>query len=85
MIRDDGEGRGDHLPTPTEPGATLYCAFLLRCWADQPRATPHPPRWRFAVVEVTGAGQRYGFASLEAMMLFLQARLTTPAEEGGQP
>lgn len=42
-----------------------YRAFLLRCWLDG-------TIWRYSLEEV-GSGKRYGFATLDELIVFLLA------------
>lgn len=43
-----------------------YRSFLLRFWLE----SNDPPAWR-AMLESTSTGKRYGFNSIEALLLFL--------------
>ena len=51
-------------------------AFLVRCWPEKGVAPDQPPTWRFSIEEVRAERRVRGFASLEALMAFLQAELT---------
>lgn len=47
-------------------------AYLIRCWQEP--ILPHKQAvWRFSVEEVLYERQRRGFASLPALLAFLQA------------
>ena len=58
---------------PTEP--PHHRSFLVRCWQEQ---SVHAGReivvWRFSLQNL-GSNQRHGFATLEALLLSLQAEL----------
>jgi hypothetical protein len=52
-----------------------YKSYLLRCWQEQDRSQTSPSRiWRFALQD-TRSGKQRGFASIEALMAYLQAAL----------
>lgn len=58
-----------HKPeAPGASGVAPYQVFLLRCWADAPQA------WRFSLEEIGGAREKYGFGSLEMLVVFLAER-----------
>jgi hypothetical protein len=57
-----------------------YQVYLLRAWRERPASRRRPAVWRFSL-EDTRTRQRRGFATLEAMVAFLRARV---AEEGDQ-
>jgi len=54
-------------PEPTQDRAHYY-SYLLRVWR-----TGHRPVWR-ASLEEPQSGRRRGFASLEALYLYLQSQ-----------
>lgn len=51
-----------------------YRAYLLRCWQERSQQPEHLGVWRFSLQE-PHSGQRRGFASLEALMAFLETQL----------
>jgi hypothetical protein len=51
-----------------------YCSYLLRCWQEQHLVHLGPAAWRFSL-EDPHTSARYGFATFEALMAFLQAAL----------
>ncbi len=51
-----------------------YCAWLLRCWEVRGPGPGPPMAWRCSL-EDPHTGERRGFASLEALVAFLQAEL----------
>ncbi|MBV7333178.1 hypothetical protein KFU94_34090 [Chloroflexi bacterium TSY] len=48
-------------------------AFMLRYWAEPRRYNEKEPIWRFCLEDVHG-DQRHGFASLDALVAFLEQR-----------
>ena len=68
-------------PTPAAP----YRAWLLRCWHERGAAGPGGG-WRFSLEE-PGTGVRRGFASLAALLAFLEATLAGGERDrgGGAP
>ena len=54
---------------------TRYCAYVLRLWEMHAADGHNRPAWRCSV-EDPHTGERRGFASLEALMTFLQTELT---------
>jgi hypothetical protein len=63
-------------PTPAAP----YRAWLLRCWHERGAAGPGGG-WRFSLEE-PGTGVRRGFASLAALLAFLEAQTTSRSDAG---
>lgn len=63
-----------------------YLSYLLRLWQESGGDLPHgdPPLWR-ASLETPQAGDRLGFASLDALFAFLEneTRSSSPGLEGG--
>jgi hypothetical protein len=57
-------------PKPRPP----YYAWLLRCWREGASRTGQPGRWRFSL-EAPGTGIRRGFASLPALVFWLEEQL----------
>ncbi len=57
-----------------------YCAYLLRCWRE-PGTRPGPAAQRFSL-EDPHTGERQGFASLQALVAFLETEL---ADGGDDP
>ncbi len=51
-----------------------YCAYLLRCWQEQNLIQLGLAAWRFSL-EDPHTGDRYGFATFEALMAFLHEKL----------
>jgi hypothetical protein len=45
--------------------------YLLTMWQERPTSLEAPAVWRFSL-EDARTGQRYGFASLEHMLAFLE-------------
>jgi hypothetical protein len=66
-----GETPKDALP---ELG---YRAWLLRCWQEAGAGPDGEPAWRFTLVQAGGEETRRGFASLEALVVFLREELET--------
>ena len=50
-------------------------AYLLRCWQEGKSASDGKPQWRFSLQEVFHERRRWGFTSLESLLVFLQAEL----------
>ena len=50
-----------------------YRAYLLRFWEERDRASGHRVAWRFSLEDVH-TRERRGFASLEALVAFLEAQ-----------
>jgi hypothetical protein len=48
-------------------GPPRYRSYVLTCWAEQ----GHDQKWRFSLTDPR-TGQRYGFASLEALVAALE-------------
>ncbi len=48
--------------------------YLLTLWQEQPMTADQPALWRFSL-EDTRTRQRHGFATLDAMVAFLRARM----------
>ena len=58
-----------------------YRSFLLRCWQEQDRSQISRSQiWRFSL-EDTRSGKQRGFASLEALMTYLQTALASEEED----
>ena len=55
-----------------------YLAYLLRCWQERSQRPEYLPLWRFSL-EDPHSGQRRGFASLEALVAFLETVLSSDA------
>ena len=64
--------------TPTNLQAR-YCAYVLRCWNEQPSYSEQPLHWRFSL-EDPHTGTRYGFANLDTLITWLQTELTRNSE-----
>jgi hypothetical protein len=69
------------MSDPFRPAS--YHAFLLRFWQESRECPDLPPVWRFSL-EATGSGRRHGFASLEALTMFLQQEIDQEGD-GGVP
>ena len=50
-------------------------AYLLRCWQEGKAVTDGKPQWRFSLQEVFHERRRWGFTSLESLLVFLRAEL----------
>ena len=50
-------------------------AYLLRCWKEGKTAPDGESQWRFSLQEVFHERRRWGFTSLESLLVFLQAEL----------
>ncbi|MCD6291481.1 MAG: hypothetical protein J7M34_13340 [Anaerolineae bacterium] len=57
---------------------------LLTIWLERPASTGRLAAWRFALEDVH-SGERHGFASLEALVAFLQEQMASKeaGEESG--
>lgn len=62
---DAAEGAGVQEPR--------YCSYLLRCWEERPANEGQLNVWRYSLEE-PGTGRRHGFASLVALVGFLEGR-----------
>jgi hypothetical protein len=51
-----------------------YCAYVLRCWEEHSQHPERPGHWRFSLEEINSS-TRHGFATLHALIAFLQAEL----------
>ncbi len=56
-------------------------AYLVRCWRDREAASEGEAAWRFSVEVVTPGRRRRGFASLEALLAFVQDDLAGGDED----
>jgi hypothetical protein len=56
-----------------------YRAYLLRCWQEEGAGPDGEPAWRFTLGQPGDEGRRRGFASLEALVVFLQEELDLAA------
>jgi hypothetical protein len=61
---------------------STYRAFILRMWAEEGDLTPAAAPWRFSL-EMIGQQdetppERRGFASVEALLAYLQAEMRPP-------
>ncbi|MBE9508875.1 MAG: hypothetical protein IMY86_12615 [Chloroflexi bacterium] len=54
-----------------------YRAYLLRCWQEGEAAPGKEPHYRFSVEEILRKRPRRGFDSLEALVAFLRAELSS--------
>jgi hypothetical protein len=57
-----------------------YCAYLLRCWQEQSLVHVGRTAWRFSL-EDPHTGERRGFATWEAVVAFLEAKLRDAARD----
>ena len=57
-----------------------YRAYMLRLWEERRNSPDAPGTWRFSL-EDAHTGEKQGFASLEALLAFLQEQASD--EEGG--
>lgn len=62
------------MHTPTKP---RYRAFLLRLW-EEDALKPPAEAWRFSL-EDPHSGQKRGFASLAALVTFLEQEMSSEA------
>jgi hypothetical protein len=53
---------------------STHRSYLLTVWEERSTESDTPSAWRFRLEEAR-TGQRRGFASLEALIVFLQAEL----------
>ena len=51
-----------------------YRSYLLTVWEERSEELEAPSSWRFSLEEAR-TGQRRGFASLEALLVFLRTEL----------
>ncbi|MFN8471118.1 MAG: hypothetical protein U0822_02765 [Anaerolineae bacterium] len=51
--------------------ALPQCAFLIRCWQDGHACGDDASSWRFSVEEIGHDRRRFGFASLDDVVTFL--------------
>jgi hypothetical protein len=72
MATQDPSGRPEPIPCP------LYRSFLLRCWREEINGEPN---WRFTLVQLGGKGAKRGFASLEAVTVYLETELASSMRE----
>jgi len=56
------------------PESPARFVHLLTIWCERPANARQPVLWRFRL-EDTRTRRRYGFASLEALVAFLQAEM----------
>ncbi|NOZ71795.1 MAG: hypothetical protein GXP38_07755 [Chloroflexi bacterium] len=56
------------------PPARTRWTQLLTIWQENVASARQPTEWRF-VLEDVHSGERHGFASLEALMAFLQKQM----------
>ena len=56
-----------------------YCAYLLRCWETPGQRPARPTTWRFSVEDIH-TGERRGFASVQALIDFLETELASEEE-----
>lgn len=66
------------MPTSELGYPPRYHSYLLRCWSDG------PGRWRFSV-EDPHTGARRGFATMAALVAFLDATLCAEGEAERAP
>jgi hypothetical protein len=59
---------------PFSSAPAEYHSYLVRLWRPAPQA-----EWRLMVERIPG-GERRGFATLEALCLFLQKQIRPPEE-----
>ncbi len=64
------------MPSPIH----RYCSYLMRLWWVESDGESH---WRVAL-ESTQDGQRWTFADLDAMLLFLKAQAGAPGLPQGE-
>lgn len=62
------------MPAPAQP--LRYLSYLLRYWEERGPQPSQPAIWRFSLEDVE-TGERRGFANLEALVAFLQTRMTS--------
>jgi hypothetical protein len=58
-------------------GFNLYCVFLLRLWQEADGTTSEPAPLRI-VLEEPHSGQRRAFASLPALLAYLEETVERP-------
>ena len=51
-----------------------HAFYVLHLWRERQATSDSCPAWRISLEEARG-GERHGFASLEALMAFLQAEM----------
>jgi hypothetical protein len=61
------------MSNPHEP--PHYHVYLLRCWTEHCQDPTRPAIWRFSL-EDPAINQRYGFATMDALMAFLHDTLS---------
>ena len=61
-----------------------YCAYLLRCWETRGQRPTRPTTWRFSVEDIH-TGERRGFASVQALIAFLETELAGEEEAVAVP
>jgi hypothetical protein len=59
-----------------------YRTYVLRCWEEQGYTVGQVGRWRCSLEDLR-TGARRGFATWQALMVFLQAELEHDAPSGG--
>jgi len=64
--------------TPAQP--LRYLSYLLRYWEEREPKPGQPAMWRFSLEDVE-TGERRGFANLEALVAFLQAKMAPEPPE----
>ena len=57
-----------------------YQAYMLRCWQEQDATADETAIWRFTLQAVAGEKVCWGFSSMEALVAFLEAKLSESAE-----
>lgn len=68
----------------TKSGLTSRRAYLLQCWRERAATLTQKAVWRFAIEKIEHARHPpQGFASLEALVAFLQQELWD--EESPEP
>jgi len=58
-----------------------YCVYVLRFWEERSRHPDRPGVWRFSL-EVPRTGERRGFATLGALVAFLQQQMEEEGKRG---
>jgi hypothetical protein len=59
---------------------TRYHAYVLRCWEEQGYTVGQAGRWRFSLEHINTQTRR-GFASMEALVAFLGAELSSKRDQ----
>lgn len=60
--------------------APRHKCYILRLWETRPQVQDEPPTWRF-ILEDPQDSARYGFASIEMLVAFLNDKTRTFSTE----